>query len=146
MKKLLSIFLALILSFACFSAMLGVSAELEEGAPFTAYDGKYALKIEKYTDDIKETALPKVNISSLSNTDFPSGQVLFDVSVTYRLDGTSETDSGIRPVLRLYYNTSYWYYDVPVCEKGSSPATSSGEWTTVSATGLDATDFKWQHE
>lgn len=146
MKKLLSIFLALILSFACFSAMLGVSAELEEGAPFTAYDGKYALKIEKYTDDIKKTALPKVNISSLSNTDFPSGQVLFDVSVTYRLDGTSETDSGIRPVLRLYYNTSYWYYDVPVCEKGSSPATSSGEWTTVSATGLDATDFKWQHE
>ena len=146
MKKLLSIFLALILSFACFSAMLGVSAELEEGAPFTAYDGKYALKIEKYTDDIKETALPKVNISSLSNTDFPSDQVLFDVSVTYRLDGTSETDSGLRPVLRLYYNTSYWYYDVPVCEKGSSPATSSGEWTTVSATGLDATDFKWQHE
>ncbi len=146
MKKLLSLFLALILTFTCFSAMLGVSAELEEGMPFTAYDGEYALKIEQYSDDIKETVSPKVNLMSLANTDFPSGQVLFDVSVTYRLDGTTETDSGIRPILRLYYNTSYWPYDVPICEKGSSPAISSEEWTTVSATGLDATDFRWKHE
>ena len=40
MKKLLALFLSLTLISACFYAVLGVSAELADGAPFTAYAGK----------------------------------------------------------------------------------------------------------
>ena len=138
MKKLLSIFLALILSFACFSAMLGVSAELEEGAPFTAYDGKYALKIEKYTDDIKETASPKINLSGLNGLKYPDGKFEIFVSVTYRLGGENLSDSGIKPSLKLFYNSGWWAdsYELPV-----TSTVTSGEWTTMSAT-IDATETK----
>lgn len=138
MKKLLSIFLALILSFACFSAMLGVSAELEEGAPFTAYDGKYALKIEKYTDDIKETASPKINLSGLNGLKYPDGKFEIFVSVTYRLGGENLSDNGIKPILRLFYNDKYYSQDYTLSEKVT---VTSDKWTTVSGV-VDASEIK----
>ena len=66
MKKLLALFLSLTLISACFYAVLGVSAELADGAPFTAYAGEKALKIYAYTnDDQIAKSLPKVNQTKL---------------------------------------------------------------------------------
>ncbi|HBJ11087.1 MAG TPA: hypothetical protein DDY61_05255 [Ruminococcaceae bacterium] len=144
MKKLLALFLSLTLISACFYAVLGVSAELADGAPFTAYDGKKALKISEYTtDDQKAYALPKVNLTKLSGYEYPEGNFEISVSVTYRLGGDNLSDSGIKPSLRLFYNSESW--DQKTYEMQVTETITSDKWTTMSAT-FDVTDIKTMKE
>lgn len=139
MKKLLALFLSLTLISACFYAVLGVSAELADGAPFTAYAGKKALKISAYTtDDQIAKALPKVNLTKLSNYKYPEGNFEISVSVTYRLGGEGLSDSGIKPSLRLFYNND-WYADT--YEMQVTETVTSDKWTTMSA-AFDVTKTK----
>ena len=139
MKKLLALFLSLTLISACFYAVLGVSAELADGAPFTAYDGKKALKISEYTtDDQIAKALPKVNLTKLSGYEYPEGNFEISVSVTYRLGGDNLSDSGIKPSLRLFYNND-WHADT--YEMQATETVTSDKWTTMSAT-FDVTETK----
>ncbi len=144
MKKLLALFLSLTLISACFYAVLGVSAELADGAPFTAYAGKKALKISEYTtDDQKAYALPKVNLTKLSGYEYPEGNFEISVSVTYRLGGDNLSDSGIKPSLRLFYNSESW--DQKTYEMQVTETITSDKWTTMSAT-FDVTDIKTMKE